>query len=324
MIASRGGVSVRDGSAFARRAASLAFAICSRKAWEELAGLEGVVGVLESTSGFDAALAWLIWLRKAAEEPDTFRVVFGVFFMRDSRPRDGVVGPALAVPGGDTACPNIPARDARGLGVREPMVLLSDKGRGLGVVWRFWARDSGCFLTVEAGRDTRDVLLGVPVGVATLALTLRLPGAVMDSLPDEVPNLLGVAGIGKAGPSLVVGLLVFDIAEAGLKGGGMVLSALKKLDLRRVLPAAGEEGSCDRLSTVRSDSEGRDFFFGDISCSTAVSSTGSCCGSSSRKPAREPALDDAREAALKPSRLPRASSSLLAFEVGVSCGDACV
>lgn len=96
---------------------------------------------------------------------------------------------------------------------------------------------------VETGRATVGVLLGVAVGVVTLALTLLLPGAVMESLPDTVPNLLGVAGAWNV-PSLVVGLLLLlDIAEAGRNGGGMLLSALKKLDLRLPFPPAGDDGS---------------------------------------------------------------------------------
>jgi hypothetical protein len=116
-------------------------------------------------------------------------------------------------------------------------------------------------LIVDAGRDTKVVLVGVAVGVITFALTLLLPGTVMDSLPDDAPNRLGVAGIAWDDPSLVDGLLLFDIAEAGRSGGGMLLSALKKLDLRLPLPGAGEDGNCDRLSIVLSDNDGRDFFF---------------------------------------------------------------
>jgi len=80
--------------------------------------------------------------------------------------------------------------------------------------------------------------------VATLALILLFPGAVMDSLLEDVPNLLGVAGMEWKEPSLVVGLLpLLDIAEAGRSGGGMLLSALKKLDLRLPFDWAGDEGS---------------------------------------------------------------------------------
>jgi hypothetical protein len=66
----------------------------------------------------------------------------------------------------------------------------------------------------------------------------------------------------------VVGLLLLlDIAEAGRRGGGILLSALKKLDLRRPLLCAGDEGSCARLSIVRSERDGRDFFFAASSSS---------------------------------------------------------
>jgi hypothetical protein len=127
---------------------------------------------------------------------------------------------------------------------------------------------------VETGLNTEGVLVGVAVGVGTLALMLLLPGAVVDGLPDAAPNLLGVAGIGWRVPSLVLGLLpLLDIAEAGRNGGGMLLSTPKKLDLRRPLPAAGEDGSVARLSTVLSESEGRDFFFAARSGSGSSSIT---------------------------------------------------
>lgn len=116
---------------------------------------------------------------------------------------------------------------------------------------------------VETGRALEGVLLGVTVDVATFALTLLLlPGAVMESRPIASPNLFGVAGVWKE-PSLVPGLLpLLDMAEAGRSGGGMLLSALKKLDLRLPFaPAAGDEGRLARLSMVRSESDGRDFFF---------------------------------------------------------------
>lgn len=120
-------------------------------------------------------------------------------------------------------------------------------------------------MTVDTERTVSGVRMGVAVGVAMPALTVRFPGAVIDSLLVAIapPRRLGVAGIGLVGPSLVVGrLLLLDKAEDERRGGPMVLSAAKKLERRRVLPAAGDEGSCDRLSTVRSDSDGRDFFLG--------------------------------------------------------------
>jgi hypothetical protein len=168
--------------------------------------------------------------------------VLGVFFRGVDRFWDGVAG-AAELPGGETAWPKIPFREGRDRGVRPIMLLLSDRGRGLGVFCRFEARDRG-FLIVEVGRDTDVVLLGVAAGVVTFALTLLFPGTVIDSLLVDAPNLFGVAGIGWNVPSLVVGLLpLLDIAEAGRSGGGMLLSALKKLDRRLPLPPAGEDGS---------------------------------------------------------------------------------
>lgn len=136
---------------------------------------------------------------------------------------------------------------------------------------------SGCFLIVETGRETDEILLGVAAGV-TLALTALLPGTVMESRLDLVPNLLGVAGAPLKDPSLVVGLLppLLDMAEAGLNGGGMLLSALKKLDLRLPFERAGDDGKFDRLSMVLSDNEGRDFLLGG---SPASSTSGSGLGS---------------------------------------------
>jgi len=130
--------------------------------------------------------------------------------------------------------------------------------------------DDGCFLTVDTEREIDVVLLGVIVDVVTLALALRLPGAVIDSLLDGPPSLLGVAGATCGAPSLVEGLLSLDIAEAGRSGGGMLLSALKKLDLRLPFFGAGDEGSCERLSMVLSE---RDclLFFLSISLNTASS-----------------------------------------------------
>jgi hypothetical protein len=200
--------------------------------------------------------------------------------------------------------------------VRATMLLLLDKGRGFGVFCRFCARDDrGSFLIVETGRAAENILLGVAAGVMTFALTLLLPGAVMDSLPDVIPNLLGVAGAWKV-PSLVVGLLLLlDMAEAGRNGGGILLSAPKKLDLRLPLACAGDDGSEARLSMVRSESDGRDFFL--RACSGSGSFRATCCGSGSgsgsvsRNPALDPALEDALDADLKPSRLPNASSSFV-------------
>lgn len=99
----------------------------------------------------------------------------------------------------------------------------------------------------------------------------------------------------------------------------MLLSALKKLDLRLAFPGAGDDGSCDRLSIVRSESDGRGFLVEAFGAgSSSVTSSGS--GSFSRKPALESALEDALEADLNPSKLPNVSSSLLMFDVGEGWG----
>ena len=200
------------------------------------------------------------------------------------------------------------------MGVRTARLLLLANGRGLGVFW-FWrgcAEDSAGFLMVNVGREMDDCLIGVAAGVMTLALALRFPGAVMDSLLEGTPNLFGVAGRGCCAPSLVDGLLPFDMAEAGRSGGGMLLSPLKKLDLRLPFFGAGDDGSCDRLSIVLSESEGLLFFFcvcsgwPGWSSSSEMALSGS--GSLSRKPALELAREDALEADLKPSSLPNVSS----------------
>lgn len=167
-----------------------------------------------------------------------------------------------------------------------------------------------------------EMRLGVVDGVvATLALTLLLPGTVMDMREEGALGLLGVVGSRSPAPSLVEGLLpllLFDMAEAGRSGGGMELSWLKKLDLRRLpFPFAGEEGSMDRLSTVLSDREGRVVRL--AKCSGCASGRYSGEELLSSRPACEPAREDALEADLKPSRLPRASSSLLVLRVRRGC-----
>jgi hypothetical protein len=219
------------------------------------------------------------------------------------------------------ACPKTPARDARGCGVRAVRLLLLVRGRAFGVFCKLCADASGCFLMVDTGRDSEESLLGVAAGVGTFALALLpFPGAVIDSLLEGPPNPFGVAGDTSGAPSLVDGLLLFDIAEAGRSGGGMLLSALKKLDLRLPFPPAGDEGSCDRLSTVLSESDWRLFFFPVFSLFSGSGSSGSTYSGlavSSRNPALELALEDALEADLKPSRLPNISSSLPAFDEDV-------
>jgi hypothetical protein len=174
------------------------------------------------------------------------------------------------------------------------------------------------------GRDRDEMRLGVVVGVEKLALELLLPGTVMEMREDGAVGLLGVTGKRLAVPSLVVGLLpllLLDMPDAGRRGAGgaMLLSWLKKLDLRPLLlPLAGEEGSWARLSTVLSDSDGRGFLLAASAASTSTSGTYSGDELLSCKPACEPALEDALEAARKPSRLPSPSSSLLA--IGVRSG----
>lgn len=101
------------------------------------------------------------------------------------------------------------------------------------------------------------VLLGVVVVLPTaLALTALLPGRVLD--PARLsPRLRGVVGA-RGVPSLVLGRLWSPVQKAGRAGGGILLSTLKKLDFLTELPI-GEDGSCCKLSIVRSDSDMRDF-----------------------------------------------------------------
>lgn len=179
----------------------------------------------------------------------------------------------MAVPGGDIACPNVPATGGRAFGVRDTGLLLLDRGAGFDGVCRFCVGASAGFLIAVVGREIDEILLGV-TGVAATALTLLLPGTVMDSRGKGARGLLGVAGRQLDVPSLDVGLLLlllFDMADAGRGGGGMLLSWLKKLDLRCFpFPPTGEEGSCERLSMVLSESDGRGFLL--------VASPGSASG----------------------------------------------
>lgn len=238
-----------------------------------------------------------------------------------------MTGAAFVVPGGDIAWPKAPPSEGRVFGVRATMLLLTDRGRGFGVLTRFCACERGNFLIVDTGRDTEVVLLGVATGVPTLALMLRLPGAVMESLLDARPNLCGVAGRTLVVPSLVVGLLLdlleLDMAEAGRSGGGMLLSALKKLDLRLPLPPAGDDGTCDKLSMVLSESDGRLFLVAALA-SGSVSRANSGSTSLPWCPARELAREEALEAERKPSKPPNASSSLLVLGDGLGCSGALV
>lgn len=291
---------VRTGSIFDFRAASRALAICSRSALEELAAFEGGSDGC-ATSAFRAALAFAICSRRAVDELDAFRLVGGAF-----RLGDGATGLVIAVPGGDVACPKGLADEELALGVSAIMLLRVDRGRGFGVFWRFCAGESGCFLVGGTRRETEGVLLGVVADTGVAALTLRLPGAVMASLPGRGPNLWGVVGGAWDGPSLDVGLLLLDdMAEVDRNGGGKPLSAPKKLDLRLPFLPAGDEGRCERLWMVRSESEGRGV---SLESSPALSDTNSL--SLSLHPALDPALEDAREAERKSSRLPSASSSV--------------
>jgi len=162
---------------------------------------------------------------------------------------------------------------------------------------------------VDTGRVTEDILLGVAEAEATISLTLLFPGAVMDTLCGGKRDLLGVLGATCGAPSLVTGRLPFESAEAGRGGGGMELSELKKLDLRLPLVPAGDEGNCDKLSTVLCDNEGRAFSTADVAASASIvpsSNTGS--GSVSRNPTLELALEDALEADRNASKSPSTSS----------------
>lgn len=132
-IASLGGVLVRDGSAFARRAASLALAICSRNALEEFPAFGGDSFGAAPTSDFRDALAFAIRSREAADEVETLRVVIGVVLAGGLRAAEGVTSSTIAVPGGDIAWPKTPLSEARDFGVRAVMLLLVPSGRGFGV-----------------------------------------------------------------------------------------------------------------------------------------------------------------------------------------------
>lgn len=208
------------------------------------------------------------------------------------------------------------------MGVRAAMLLLSDKGaRGLEGVRVLCVGTNAGFLIAVVGRDMDEMRLGVPVGVAAAALTILLLGTVIDMREDGALALLGVIGRRLPIPSLVVGLLgllLLDMADAGRRGGGMLLSWLKKLDLRPLLlPFAGEDGSWARLSMVLSESEGRDVPFSPSwGCTSGAYSGEEVL---SWKPAREPAREDARDAERKPSRLPRPSCSLLMLGVRSGC-----
>lgn len=294
----------------ARFAACLAFAICSRSVCDEFA-LGGACWEDGRLSALGVALAFETWPRSALEELGTLLLVAGVFLtVKSLWVGEGVV--AATLPGGEMAWPNTPLTEVRSFGVFEIMVLLLESGLGCGVSCRLCIWESGCFFTVEFKRPTDGVLAGVAVGVvAVVALALRLPGAVMDILEVDGRSLRGVIKLDCEDPSLVVGREpLLDIGEAGLMGGGMELSALKKLDLRLPLAGAGDGGMWARLSTVLSEREGRDFL--DVGgamgrVSSSLSSTFPP-DSASRKLACELARDEALETERNPPSSPSTSS----------------
>jgi hypothetical protein len=319
-MASLGGVVTRTGAALLRLAASRAFAICSRSALEAF-GLVGVVVVEVVASVLGAGLVLAGGFRSAVDGVEILRIASVVFLVGIWRIGAG----AVVVPGGDRACPYEPVGEGSGLGVRANATLVFS-GRSFGVDWTLCAGASVGFLIVDTGRGAEAILLeGVATGVATggaaAPLTLRLPGAVMDSRFEGAVSLLGVTGRGREAPSLVVGLLVLEDRDEAVRSGGNDLSALKKLERRRpFVPAEGDEGKLERLSMVRSDNEERDVLVGGES----GSASGWCRSGEellSWKPALEPVLEpvreEAREAELKPLRLPRTSVGVEALGVRV-------
>lgn len=101
----------------------------------------------------------------------------------------------MAVAGGDIACPKAPANDGRLFGVLAVIVLLLERGRRLEPVCAFCNCDRGCFLSWEIGLDTEGALVGVAAELAgTAALTLRLPGAVIEPRGGGPPRRRGVDG----------------------------------------------------------------------------------------------------------------------------------
>lgn len=99
-------------------------------------------------------------------------------------------------------------------------------------------------------------------------------------------------------PSLVPGRIFMLIADAGREGGPIGLCGTKKLDL--LLSVTGVGGRRDKLSTVRSESEGREDFFGlGVERSWGVTFWSSKGGLSSRRLCRE--------AERKPSKHPSSS-----------------
>jgi hypothetical protein len=105
-----------------RRAASLAFAICSRRAPEELEALRSG-SVVFVTVERRAAFAFAICSRSAAEELEALRVGSCRCSTPASSPRkEDVTG--ADVPGGELGCPNKPFKEGRDFGVLAAIVLL--------------------------------------------------------------------------------------------------------------------------------------------------------------------------------------------------------
>lgn len=109
----------------------MALAICSRSALEELDAFCGVSDGFGDVPVWLAAFAFAICSRRAADELDILRLDTGVALAAAFCLLGGGVN--AAVPGGDIASPNVPAKEGRAFGVRTTAVLLLDNGRGFGV-----------------------------------------------------------------------------------------------------------------------------------------------------------------------------------------------
>jgi hypothetical protein len=279
--------------------------------------LLGVVAAEAVASGLGAGLVFAGGFRTAVVGVEILRTASAVFLVGIWRNGAG----AAVVPGGDRACPNEPVGEGSGLGVRADAVLVFS-GRSFGVAWMLCAGASAGFLIVDMGRGAEAILLaGVDTGGVATALTLRLPGTVIDSRFKGAVSLLGVTGKGRGGPSLVVGLLVLDDRDEVVRSGGNADKALKKLERRRpFVPFDGDEGKLERLSMVRSDSEERGVLDeGELDSASGRWISGE--GLLSRKPSLEFVLEPAREETweteLKPLRLPRTSSGVEVEALGV-------
>jgi len=185
----------------ARRAASFAFAIWSRRASDEVSPLLGVAAGFGGASDRREAFAFAICSRRADDELDTLRPEAGVSIGIAMRPGVGVsLGIAILLFGdgvnsGDLGCVKIPPRDGRAFGVLAIMVLLFESGRSLGVFWAFSTWDSGCFFTVDTGLEMEGTLLGVERVGGCTALTLLFPGAVRELFGIRLPKCRGVVGL---------------------------------------------------------------------------------------------------------------------------------